>query len=132
MATFPSVIPTGMDFTAPEFPVRSNTSLSGVVSRRIFGNRGSRAVLSLTFDNVSDTIAAEFLDVWNEARGPFESITVPSIVFDGASTELLNYLVDGGDSLEWHFSEPPQIQRVYPSISNVRVTLEATRDFQLN
>jgi len=129
MAVFPSVTPTSMDFTAPEFPVKSNSSLSGVVSRRIFGNRGSRAVLSMNFDNLADAVAVEFLNAWKEARGQFDSLTVPAIVFDGADATLSAYLTDGGDALTWHFAEPPQLQRVKPGISSVRIALEATRDF---
>ena len=129
MANFPSVTPTSMDFTAPEFPVKANTSLSGVVSRRLFGNRGSRSVLDMNFDNLSDDVASLFFDAWNECKGTLESLTVPSIVFDGASSALIAYLLDGGDDLAWHFAEPPQLQRVSPGISTVRVVLEATRDF---
>lgn len=118
-----------MDFTAPEFPIKTNTSLSGVVSRRAFGNRGSRAVLSLSFDNLPDATAVEFLNSWKLAKGQLESLSLPSIVFNGASSELSSYLSDGGDALIWHFSEPPQLQRVKPGTSSVRVVLEATRDF---
>lgn len=128
MAIFPAVTPTAMDFTAPEFPVKSNTSLSGVVSRRIFGNRGSRSVLSLSFDNITDGVATEFFDVWNEAKGQLETLTLPTAIFTGADSALSAYISDGGDQLTWHFAEPPQIQRVKPGISSVRVRLEATRD----
>ena len=129
MANFPAVTPSSMDFTAPEFPVKTNSSLSGVVSRRIFGNRGSRAVLNMSFDNLTDDVASQFFDAWNAGRGPFDSLTVPSVVFDGASSSLSSYLLDGGDGLSWHFAEPPQLERVAPGVSSVRVTLEATRDF---
>lgn len=128
MATFPAITPTAMDFTAPEFPVRSNTSLSGVVSRRIFGNRGSRSVLSLSFDNITDDNAAEILTAWNAGSGSLDALTVPTEVFDGADTALSDYLTAGGDDLTWHFAEAPRVTRVKPGISTVRVTLEATRD----
>lgn len=129
MVAFPEVTPSSMDFTAPEFPIKTNTSLSGVVSRRAFGNRGSRAVLSLNFDNLPDATAVEFLNSWKLAKGQLESLSLSSIVFNGASSDLSAYLSDGGDTLIWHFSEPPQLQRVKPGISSVRVVLEATRDF---
>jgi hypothetical protein len=129
MVAFPEVTPSSMDFTAPEFPIKTNTSLSGVVSRRAFGNRGSRAVLSLNFDNLPDATAVEFLNSWKLAKGQLESLSLSSIVFNGASSDLSAYLSDGGDALIWHFSEPPQLQRVKPGISSVRVVLEATRDF---
>lgn len=129
MAVFPSVTPSSMDFTAPEFPVKVNFSLSGVASRRLFGNRASNASLSMNFDNVTDAVAAEFLDAWNLSRGQTDALTVPEVVFDGASLALKNYLIEGGDELSWHFAEAPQVQRVVPGISNVRIALEATRDF---
>lgn len=129
MVAFPEVTPSSMDFTAPEFPIKTNTSLSGVVSRRAFGNRGSRAVLSLSFDNLPDATAVEFLNSWKLAKGQLESLSLPSIVFNGADSDLSSYLSNGGDALIWHFSEPPQLQRVKPGISSVRVVLEATRDF---
>lgn len=128
MATFPAITPSSMDFTAPEFPVRSNTSLSGVVSRRLFGNRGSKSSLNLSFENLEDAIAAEILTAWNDGRGQFDAVTVPSEVFSGAGPDLLAYLESGGDDLVWHFASAPQVQRVAPGISSVRVTLEATRD----
>jgi hypothetical protein len=128
MAALPALTPTAMDFTAPEFPVKSNTSLSGVVSRRIFGNRGSRSTLQLNFDNIADSSAVEFLDAWNASRGQLNAVTVPSEVFDGADATLTAYVSDGGDGLIWHFAEPPQVQRIKPGISRVRVRLEATRD----
>ena len=129
MANFPAVTPTAMDFTAPEFPVRSNTSLSGVVSRRIFGNRGSRSVLNLSFENLTDAVATEFFDAWNEAKGQLENLILPAAVFSGADASLTTYLSNGGDQLVWHFAEPPRLERVKPGVSSVRVTLEATRDF---
>lgn len=128
MATLPALTPTNMSFTAPEFPVKANTSLSGVVSRRLFGNRGSRSGLALSFDNIEDATAAAFLATWNSSLGQTNPVTVPSAVFDGASAELREYLENGGDDLIWHFASPPQIERVVPGVSSVRVTLEATRD----
>jgi len=129
MATLPALTPTAMDFTAPEFPVKSSTSISGVVTRRIFGNRGSRSTLQLSFDNITDASAVQFLDAWNASRGQLDAVTVPSVVFDGASAALVSYVSDGGDGLIWHFAAPPQVQRVKPGISSVRISLEATRDF---
>jgi len=129
MANFPALTPSSMEFTAPEFPVKANTALSGVVSRRIFGNRSSRAVLNMNFDNLADDVAVEFLNAWKDARGQLDTLTVPSIVFDGADAALIAFIADGGDDLAWHFAEPPQLQRVKPGISSVSTVLEATRDF---
>lgn len=128
MASLPALTPTAMSFSAPEFPVKANTSLSGVVSRRLFGNRGSRATLGLTYSNIPDASAAEFLTAWNASKGTFNPLTVPSVVFDGRSAELTAYLTDGGDDLIWHFAERPDVEPVVPGVSTVKVALEATRD----
>lgn len=128
MATFPALTPTAMSFAAPEFPVRANTSLSGVTSRRLFGNRGSKATLDLSFDNITDSVAADIFAAWNDGQGQFDALTVPAALFNGAAADLLVYLAEGGDDLTWHFASPPQLQRVAPGISSVRVALEATRD----
>ena len=128
MASLPALTPTDMSFTAPEFPVKANISLSGVVSRRLFGNRGSRATLSLTYSNITDANAAKFLTAWNASKGTFYSLAVPSVVFDGRSAELTAYLTDGGDDLIWHFAERPDVEPVVPGVSTVKIALAATRD----
>lgn len=128
MAALPALAPSSMSFTAPEFPVRANMSLSGVTSRRIFGNRGAKASLELGFNNIPDATAATFMDSWNASRGTLDVVTVPPVVFDGADAALTSYMADGGDALAWHFAAPPQLDRVKPGYSSVRVNLEATRD----
>lgn len=130
MATFPALTPTASDFTAPVFPVRSNVSLSGVTSRRLFGSAPARALLRLTFSNIQDSTALTILEAWNEARGPVDPLTVPSEVLGGTDLDLRAYmLAGGGTALVWHFTEdPPQLQRVKRGISTVQVALEATID----
>ena len=128
MASLPALTPTAMSFAAPEFPVKVNTSLSGVVSRRLFGNRGSRATLNLTYSNIPDASAAQFLTAWNASKGTFNALTVPAEVFDGRSAELTTYLTNGGDDLIWHFAERPDVEPVVPGVSTVKIALEATRD----
>lgn len=128
MVSLPALTPTSTDFTAPEYPVKSQTSLSGVVSRRLFGNRGSRSTLRLSYTNIPDSEAAKFLTAWRSTNGQVQPVTVPAQTFEGAGAALTSYLADGGDGLTWHFAEPPGVQRVFPGISTVSVSLEATRD----
>lgn len=128
MATLPAITPSSLDFTAPQYPIKSNISLSGVTSRRIFGNRASNATISAEFQNIKDSLAAELCNGWKNSTGNLLPIQLPSAFFDGSSIELAAFMADGGDSLAWHFSEPPTVRRSAPGFSTVSIRLEATRD----
>jgi hypothetical protein len=129
MATFPAITPSSLDFTAPQYPVKSNISLSGVTSRRIFGNRASNATISAEFQNIRDSIATEICNTWKEATGNLLPIEIPEVFFDGADPALAGFMAGGGDNLMWHLSEPPTVRRSAPGFSTVSIKLEATRDF---
>lgn len=128
MAVFPAITPSSLDFTAPQYPVRANTSLSGVVSRRIFGNRAGSANLTIEFQNISNSVAVQVLNTWKASRGVLDVVTLPAQVFADAGIQLAAFMADGGDALSWHFAEPPKVTRTALGYSNVSVSLEATRD----
>jgi hypothetical protein len=128
MSAFPAVIPTALDFTAPSFPVKANVSLSGVTSRRIFGNRASNAALTIEYDNILDSIAESMLQSWKNAKGTLNAVTLPAKIFEGAGASLAMFMANGGDSLTWHFADAPRITRVVPGYSSVSIVFEATRD----
>lgn len=128
MAVFPAITPSSLDFTAPQYPVRANTSLSGVVSRRIFGNRAGSASLTIEFQNIRNSVAAQVLNTWKASRGSLDVVTLPAQVFADAGVQLAAFMADGGDALSWHFAGPPKVTRTALGYSNVSVSLEATRD----
>jgi len=127
--TFPSIAPTGRSFVAPRWPTQTQTSQSGVITRRLWGSRPSRATLSLQFNNISDTNTSAILNAYNTAKGSVDSLTLPSVLFDGADTTLTSWLNASatGAGLLWAFAEdsPPQVESVAPGRSNVSVSLTA-------
>ena len=126
---FPSIAPTGRSFVAPRWPTKTQTSQSGVITRRLWGSRPSRATLSLQFNNISDTDASAILSAYNSAKGSVDSLTLPSVLFDGADATLTSWLNASatGAGLLWAFAEdsPPQVESVAPGRSNVSVSLTA-------
>jgi len=126
---FPSIAPTGRSFTAPAWQTTTQTSQSGVITRRLWGSRPSRATLSLQFNNISDTNTSAILNAYNSAKGSVDSLTLPSVLFDGADTTLTSWLNASatGAGLLWCFTEgsPPQVESVAPGRSNVSVSLTA-------
>ena len=127
--TFPTVQPTRRSFVAPTWPTKTQASQSGVITRRLWGSRPSSAKLSLKFDNINDISTAEILSAYNTAKGSVDSLTLPSIIFNGASTGLQQWLDASatGAGLLWSFSEgsPPQVESISPGRSNVAVELTA-------
>lgn len=127
--TFPTVQPTGRSFVAPTWPTKTQASQSGVITRRLWGSRPSSARLRLRFDNINDTSTTEILSAYNTAKGSVDSLTLPSIIFKGASAGLQQWLDASatGAGLLWCFSEgtSPQVESVAPGRSNVTVELTA-------
>ena len=130
MATlFPSIEPTARSFTAPTWPTTTQTSQSGVITRRLWGSRPNRAPLNLQFTNTTDANAAAILEAYNAAKGSIDRLILPDILFNGA-TGALRYWLDAtanGAGLIWCFTEksPPQVESVAPGRSNVTVSLTA-------
>lgn len=126
--TFPTIEPTSRSFVAPRWPTTGLVSQSGVTTRRLWGSRPSQAQLSLNFDNITDDNAALILGAYNSAKGATTDLTLPSIIYNGASTNLASWLSTSatGAGMKWFFSEePPTVESVAPNRSSVRVTLIA-------
>jgi hypothetical protein len=130
MATaFPGIQPTSRSFVAPAWQTTTETSQSGVVTRRLWGSRPSRATLNLQFNNISDTNTSAILSAYNSAKGSVDSLTLPDIIFNGADSSLKLWLDSSatGAGLLWCFTEgsPPQVESIAPGLSNVSVSLTA-------
>jgi len=130
MATaFPGIQPTSRSFVAPAWQTTTETSQSGVITRRLWGSRPSRATLNLQFNNISDTNTSAILSAYNSAKGSVDSLTLPDIIFNGADSSLKLWLDSSatGAGLLWCFTEgsPPQVESIAPGLSNVSVSLTA-------
>lgn len=127
--TFPSIEPTARSFTAPTWATTTQTSQSGVITRRLWGSRPSRPTLSLQFSNISDANVSAILNAYNTAQGSVDSLTLPDVLFNGADAMLKTWLDSSatGAGLLWCFTEgsPPSVESVAPGRSNVSVSLTA-------
>jgi hypothetical protein len=129
VTAFPGIQPTSRSFVAPAWQTTTETSQSGVVTRRLWGSRPSRATLNLQFNNINDTNTSAILSAYNSAKGSVDSLTLPDIIFNGADGTLSSWLDSSatGAGLIWCFTEgsPPQVESIAPGLSNVRVSLTA-------
>jgi hypothetical protein len=118
---FPTLVPTSRSYEAGDYPVRTYKSQSGAETRILYGSRRHGMALSLTFDNITDTQAEEFLDHFEETKGTFTVFTLPSQVFTGWSGN--RDAIDAPTGLSWRYSQAPAVTNVKPGRSSVTVEL---------
>lgn len=120
---FPSLTPTGRQFTPGNFPSKSYNSQSGAEVRILYGSRRVNATLSLSYSNVQDASAESFLNDYLDQLGTFRTFTLPTSVFEGWSG--LSSSLDAPSGTRWRYDSQPQVQSVRPGISSVTVALRA-------
>lgn len=129
MAAFPKIKPTNRSFTLGDFPVKTYRSLSGKVIRRSFGNKPFGATIDLSFENITEAKAKEIYNHYYGQQGTLTGFTLPAEVYAGlTASELGQLFTQGGpnaNTLEWLYSEPPEMQSVYKGITTVSVKLVA-------
>ena len=120
---FPSLTPTGRQFTPGDFPSQRFNSQSGAEVRILYGSQRVNATLSLSYANVTDANAESFLDDYSAQLGTFRTFTLPSAVFEGWSGTVSK--LDAPSGTKWRYDAEPQVQAVRPGISSVTVSLRA-------
>lgn len=130
MATaFPAIQPTSRAFRAPQWPVTGLRSQQGMTTLRLWASLPSEGELALGFQNISDDNATLIMAAYESARGPVDNLTLPAIIFNGMSANLLTYINNAtiNNGLTWHFSasEAPQLQSITCDIASVSVLLTA-------
>lgn len=77
--------------------------------------------LELSYDNITDASAAQFVTHYDEVKGTYNTFTIPSTVRSGWGGSSSTIDVTGPNA--WRYDDAPQITAVRPGISNVRVKL---------
>ena len=120
---FPSLIPTSREFMAGDYPVKAFRAQSGAEIRILYGSDRFDAKLSLSFANITDAQAEEFLTHFDEVRGTYGTFEIPSAVlagWSGTSTAL-----DAPGNASWRYESTPQVASVTSGVSSVTVGLVA-------
>jgi hypothetical protein len=142
MANFPAVKPTRRSFALGQYPTKIYRALSGKTIRRSFGNRPYGATLDLVFENVSEETMALLYSHYHEQLGDSIGFALSDEVMAGLSTSanatrqlkagdpflILQQLGIGSgaaNSMLWFYSEAPQIESTFRSLSTVSVKLVA-------
>jgi hypothetical protein len=118
---FPALRPTGRQFNAGNWPVKAFSSQSGAEVRILYGSKRTGMSLSLSYDNISDTEAKQFLDHYDEVFGTFQTFTLPPEYATGWGAN--SQAIDAVSGNRWRYNNEPQVSQVRPGISSVTVEL---------
>lgn len=126
-------VPTSRSFRAGKWPITTATSQSGVRSKRLWGNLASGGSLSLTYANIPDDVAEDFIDSWQQTKGGLNylettngnGIQSADPMFEGMSADMKAEILSATTGTQWTYAQAPVVENVAPGISTVKVELIA-------
>lgn len=118
---YPTLQPTGRNFDPGSYPVKTFRAQSGAESRILYGSKRVDQVLQLTYDNITDSQAEQFVTHFDEVKGSYLTFTLPSAVRAGWAAS--NATLDAVSGAAWRYDAPPTINSIKPGISSVQVKL---------
>lgn len=125
--------PTSRSFRAGKWPITTATSQSGVRSKRLFGSLPGGGTLSLTYANIPDDVAEDFINSWQQTKGGLDYLETTSgngiqstdLMFSGMSADMKTEILSATTGTQWTYAAAPVVESVAPSISTVKIELIA-------
>jgi hypothetical protein len=118
---FPALRPTSRDFKPGDFAVKTYNAQSGAEVRILYGDTRTKMELSLSYENITDAQAEQFLTHYDETKGTFNTFAINSTTKAGWVGSAS--AIDSGNINRWRYAEAPQVTSTGPGRSNARVSL---------
>ena len=122
---YPAIIPTARSYDPGNWPIKTYNSQSGAEVRILYGDKKFNSTLSLTYSNISDAEANQFLSHYSGSLGTYHTFTLAGSSatavltgWKGGSSELID-----SSSSKWRYKEAPRLEAVRPGVSSVTVSL---------
>ena len=80
---YPSLKPTSRNFSAGDYSYKTFKSQSGKEVRILYGDKRTGMTLDLSYENITDSAADDFVAHYDEVKGGFSTFTLPSEVRAG-------------------------------------------------
>lgn len=119
--SYPNVKPSQRSYEHGDWPVKKFQALDGAEVRILYGSRRTSSKFKLQYGNISDAVAEEFLNHYNQMLGSFTTFQLPPQVLAGWTGALSPF--DPEDDLRFRYDGPPNLDSVKPGVSNVSVQL---------
>lgn len=116
------LVPTARSFESGNFPVRTYKAQNGAEHRILYGSSRTNMKLSLTYANVKDADAEQFLDHYESVQGTFQTFGLGNPSRSGweGNRDALGAEATGN---KYRYEGPPQLTQVRHGISTVTVNL---------
>jgi hypothetical protein len=122
---FPSYKPTTREFTPPLYADSKIYTMNNRSSRFLMASKPGQAQLTLTYENVRDSLANDFDEFYKQCNGSIKPIALPADFLSGLDSSLKSYVELYGSTLSWRWEEPPSYEFVQKGLVNIRVVLKA-------
>ena len=122
---FPVLKPSSRSYDPGDWPVRTYKAQNGAEIRMLFGSKQTNLKLALSYNNVSDTKASEFILHYEETKGTYSifSLSPEAKVALLVGWEGMPERLGTPAGVDWRYEKAPQIVAVRPGISTVTVNL---------
>jgi hypothetical protein len=123
MTSFPTLAPTSRNYSGGDWPVKNYKAQDGYEFRFLYGDKRSGHEVSLTYSNIPDAVAEQFMQHYYEQKGTFSTFALPaneSIAKGWGSTPTF---FNAGVGAKYRYAEPPKLDSVRPGVSSVQVRL---------
>ena len=119
---FPDIQPTSRTFDPGNYPVKAFKAQNGAETRILYGDKRTNMKLALTYANISDAVAQQFLTHYDDVQGTFQTFSVLTEAKSGWSGDATAFSA-APQSNRYRYEGPPQVAQVRPGISTVTVNL---------
>jgi len=122
---YPSIPPTARSYDPGNYPVRTYRSQNGAEVRMLYGNKRFDVKLKLSYTNISDVLAEEFLLHFDETIGTFSTFTFSpeARVALFAGWQGTQGALSPPSGVNWRYERAPELASVRPGISAIAVSL---------
>ena len=128
-----ALVPTARSFEPGDFPVKTYKAQNGAEHRILYGSSRTNMKLSLTYANIKDADAEQFLDHYETVQGTFQTFALGKIQDPDSSAHgtdparggwegNLDALGVEASNNSYRYEGPPQVVQVCMSILNTRLS----------
>ena len=119
---YPTLTPSSRAFEAGDYPVKTYKAQSGAEIRILYGSKRTGMTLDLSYDNIPDTQADDFVAHFDETLGTFNTFALPNAVITGWSGTA-SAIDSSSTGNQWRYAQAPQVTNIRPGRSSVQVKL---------